>query len=93
MAEDRGDRIDKLSQRFHRHAAGRLPVTVPRRRERRSFYLDGELTQRIDATYREVAHQLHPQAVSKSVFLETLIEFGLNRLPDLTTAVQKKTRT
>ncbi len=28
-----------------------------------------------------------------SVFLETLLEFGLNRLVDLTTAVQKKTRT
>ncbi len=92
MAEGRGDRIDKLSQRFHRHAAGRPPTATPRR-ERRSFYLDGELTQRIDATYREVAHQLHPQTVSKSVFLETLIEFGLNRLPELTAAVQKKTQT
>ncbi len=87
MAEGRGDRIDKLSQRFHRHATGRPPATVPRRRERRSFYLDGELTHRLDATYRELAHQLHPQTVSKSVFLETLIEFGLDRLPELTTAV------
>jgi hypothetical protein len=93
MAEGRNDRIDKLSQRFHRHTAGRPPATTPRRRERHSFYLDGELTQRIDATYREVAHQLHPQTVSKSVFLETLLEFGLDRLPDLTTVLQKKTQT
>lgn len=88
-----GFRTTSLSQRFHHHATGRPPTAALRHRERHSFYLDGELTHRFDVTYRQLAHQLHPQTVAKSVFLETLLEFGLDRLADLTTAVQKKTQT
>ena len=76
------DRIAKLSQRFSRHAVGRKP-TATRNRERRSFYLDAELTQRIDRVYRDLNHEMYPQSVSKSVFLETIIEHGLEHLDEL----------
>ena len=76
------DRIAKLSQRFNRHAVGRKP-SATRTRERRSFYLDAELTGRIDQVYRDLNHTLYPRSVSKSVFLETVIEYGLEHLEDL----------
>ena len=76
------DRIAKLSQRFSKHAVGRKPATS-RTRERRSFYLDAELTGRIDQMYRDLNHALYPRSVSKSVFLETVIEYGLEHLEDL----------
>lgn len=76
------DRIAKLSQRFSRHAVGR-PAQGNRTRERRSFYLDVELTQRLDQAYRDLNHDLYPQTVSKSAFLETLIEYGLEHLDAL----------
>jgi hypothetical protein len=73
MAEDR---IAALSQRFRRHTLGR-PTATPRVRERHSFYLDGALVELVDRTYRDVNHRLHPALVSKSDFLESMIEYGL----------------
>jgi hypothetical protein len=75
------DRIGKLSERFQRHAVGRKPSAS--QRERRSFYLDGQLVERLDQVYRDVVHDLHPQRVSKSAFLEGLLEFGLAHLPEV----------
>ena len=76
------DRIAKLSQRFSRHAVGRKPATT-RTRERRSFYLDAELTDRLDRVYKDLNHELYPRTVSKSVFLETVLEYGLEHLDEL----------
>ena len=76
------DRIAKLSQRFNRHQVGRKP-SATRTRERRSFYLDADLTSRIDHVYKDLNHSLYPQTVSKSVFLETVLEYGLEHLDDL----------
>ena len=79
MAEDR---IEKLSQRFRTHAVGRRP-TAGRVRERHSFYLDGALVDRLDLTYRDVNHELHPKSINKSVFLETVLEYGLAHLSEI----------
>ena len=81
------DRINKLSQRFKTHAVGRRPA-APRNRERHSLYLDGDLVERIDRTYRDVNHGLHPGSVSKSVFLETLLEYGLEHLDEIDAALR-----
>lgn len=51
-----------------------------KQRTRRSFYLDGEVISAVDQIYREVNHQLYPAEISKSIFLETLIGYGLNNL-------------
>ena len=33
---------------------------------------------RIDQVHRDVAHELYPQKVTKSTFLETLLEYSLD---------------
>ena len=76
------DRIAKLSERFTRHQVGRKSTT-PRNRERRSFYLDGALIERLDKAHRSLNHELYPGAVNKSVFLETLMEYSLTHLEEL----------
>ena len=76
------DRIAKLSQRFSRHAVGRKPAGT-RTRERRSFYLDAELTERLDRVYKDLNHSIYPRTVSKSVFLESVLEYGLAHLDEL----------
>ena len=73
------DRIAKLSQRFKTHATGR-PKSQSKNRERQSFYLDADLTERIDRTYKDIAHELYPRAISKSIFLETMLEHGLENI-------------
>jgi hypothetical protein len=80
---EKTDRIAKLSQRFKTHGAGR-PKQTPKQRERQSLYLDAGLTERIDHTYKDLAHQLYPKSLSKSVFLETLLEYGLENLDTIT---------
>ena len=76
---DKDDRIAKLSQRFRTHASGR-PRNESKNRERQSLYLDTNLTERLDKTYKDLAHALYPKAVSKSTFLETVLEYGLENL-------------
>jgi len=76
------DRISKLSQRFKSHSVGRKPEST-RNRERKSFYLDTELAAQLDTTYKSLNHELFPQSVSKSAFLETIIEYGLDHLPEV----------
>ena len=87
---DKEDRIARLSQRFKTHAGGR-PKTDQKSRERQSLYLDANLIERVDKTYKKIGHQLYPNEVSKSLFLETILEYGLenmeaikSRLSDLT---------
>ena len=80
---EKTDRIAKLSQRFKTHGTGR-PKQTPKQRERQSLYLDAGLTERIDHTYKDIAHQLYPQSLSKSAFLETLLEYGLENLDTIT---------
>jgi len=77
------DRISQLSERFKTHAVGR-PSTGSRSRERRSFYLDADLVTNVDETYRKLNHDLYPKQVSKSVFLEVLIQYGLDHLSEIT---------
>ena len=87
---EKGDRIAKLSQRFKTHGTGR-PKRTPKQRERQSLYLDTGLTERIDHTYKDIAHQLYPKALSKSVFLETLLEYGLENLDTITARLTELT--
>jgi hypothetical protein len=80
------DRIAKLSERFTRHQVGRKP-TATRSRERRSLYLDGALLERLDQEHRALNHRLYPKSINKAVFLETLIEYGLEHLDELQAAL------
>lgn len=76
------DRISELSKRFRRHAVGR-PATSTRTRERHSFYVDSDLIEQLDKAYKDLNHRLYPKTVSKSVFLEAFIEYGLEHIDDI----------
>jgi len=82
------DRIAKLSQRFKTHATGR-PKSNTRNRGRQSFYLDADLTERMDKTYKDIAHQLYPRPISKSMFLETILEHGLENIAIIKSRLSK----
>jgi len=76
---DKEDRIARLSQRFKSHAGGR-PKSDRKIRERQSLYLDSNLMERVDKTYKDIHHQLYPKPVSKSAFLEEILEYGLENI-------------
>jgi hypothetical protein len=80
------DRISQLSKRFRNHNAGKSVIST-RARERRSFYLDTDLVSRLDEVYRQINHELYPKHISKSSFLETLMQHGLEHLADLKKAL------
>ncbi len=71
------DRISKLSERFQRHTGGGRPPETNKTRERKSFYIDAALVARLDQAFRAINHELYPKQVSKSTFLETIMERGL----------------
>lgn len=73
-------RIDQLSRRFSTHTVGRRSDVAKRRRATDSIYVDIELLSTLNITHRELNHELHPLVVSKSVFLETVLQFGLDNL-------------
>lgn len=76
------DRISRLSKRFKTHAAGRA-AAKDRNRERHSIYIDADLMEQLDQTHKLVDHELFPQSISKSVFLEALLEYGLDHLEEI----------
>ena len=76
------DRIANLSRRFQTHSVGRKRTNT-RTRERHSLYLDGELVTRLDKEYRDTAHSLYPKNLSKSEFLEAVLEYGINHLDEI----------
>jgi hypothetical protein len=44
---------------------------------------------RLDKAYRDCSHDLHPVVLSKSMFLETLIEYGFDHLEDHITLLKE----
>src|SRR3954453_4368477 len=76
---DKEDRIARLSQRFKTHAGGRLK-SAQKSRERQSLYLDANLIERGDRMDKDIEHQLYPKEISKSLFLETIPEYGLENI-------------
>ena len=89
--DDRKQRIDKLSERF-KERSGR-PKQPAKDRARRSFYLDNEIVERLDKDYKKFNHQAYPHTVSKSVFMETILEYGLNNLPSIKELIKEKSDT
>jgi hypothetical protein len=87
--DDRQARISKLSERFTANA--RKPKPGTRERERRSFYLDVAVMTRLDEELKAFNHRNFPRTVSKSVFLETLLEYGLDNLDAIRARIITKT--
>ena len=88
LMEDRKTRINKLSERF-KDRPGRPKQTL-KDRERRSYYLDTQIAERLDRDYKEFNHQAYPHAVSKSIFIETILQYGLDNLKAIKDIVKEK---
>ena len=89
--DEKQQRIAKLSERFKSHATGR-PRKHNRERERRSFYLDTALSKRLNKAYGEFNHTVYPNTVSKSVFLESILEHGLDNLDVIAAKIAENSR-
>ena len=76
---DKEDRIARLSQRFKAHTGGR-PKSDQKSRQRQSLYLDANLMERVDKTYRDIHHALYPKDINKSSFLGAILEYGLGNI-------------
>jgi hypothetical protein len=81
MSDDRKLRINKLSERF-KERVGR-PKQPGKDRERRSYYLDTAVAEQIDKGYKDFNHNVYPKSVSKSVFIETILEYGLDNIESI----------
>jgi hypothetical protein len=86
--DDRKSRISKLSERF-KNRPGR-PKQTQKDRERRSYYLDTQIAERLDRDYKEFNHQAYPHTVSKSIFIESVLEYGLDHLNAIREVIASK---
>jgi len=77
--DSREKRIKALAGRF-KARPGAVAGEKTSNRKRHSVYIDAELMQRIDNTLKEVNHAIYPVEVTKSLFLERLLEKGLENL-------------
>ena len=93
--EDQKTRIAKLSERFKPHAGGENARSKPtaRKRERRSFYLRADVMDRLDRDYKEYNHRAYPRTVSKSVFMEAVLEYGLDNLLSIQELIEERSET
>src|SRR4051794_40901425 len=89
---DKEDRVARLSQRFKTHMGGR-PKNDQKSRERQSLYLDANLIERVDKTYKEIVHQLYQNEVSKSLFLETILKYALKNMKAIKSRLSELTET
>jgi len=62
----------------------------PRRpRVHRSMYLERAVYDRLGEAYKTTSHELYPQEVRKSTFVEACIAYALEHLPDIKAGLRK----
>lgn len=79
-------RLETLKQRFEKPSS-LADESSNNTRKRHSVYIDQFLMQRVDDLYKQVKHDLYPTEVTKSAFLEQLLESGLNNLDEVKSAL------
>lgn len=92
---DRRDRVRQLAQRFAPEGSGdwlAAPKRAARQRKRHSVYIDSQLMHRVDETLKRIQHEVFPTQVNKSIFLEKLIEHGLNDVDAVVDAIVEEMR-
>lgn len=81
-------RLEALKQRFESPtrstASGETPNNT---RKRHSVYIDQMLMQRVDELYKQTQHEVFPTEITKSAFLEQLLEQGLQNLDKVKVAL------
>ena len=61
-----------------------------RARVHRSIYLEQGIYDRLGEAYKTTNHELYPQEVRKSTFIETCITYALDHLPEIKTLLRKE---
>lgn len=87
----RQKRLEALGKRFSDNPELQTPrphKAESSNRRRHSVYIDGDLMKRIDTVFREVQHATYPVEVTKSLFLEKLLERGLQDLDEVKTTLK-----
>lgn len=81
-------RLATLKQRFDSpikpSASGE---TSGNTRKRHSVYIDQELMQQVDDLYKQIQHEVFPTEITKSAFLEQLLEQGIQNLDKVKVAL------
>lgn len=85
----RQDRIRMLAKRLSHDTRDEATESKrsDRTRRRHSVYIDAALMRQIDTTLKRVQHEIYPAEVTKSQFLEKLLERGLADLESITAAL------
>ena len=84
----RNKRIEALKQRFDtpvRETTSSEPSNNTRRRH--SVYIDQLLMQRVDEMYKQIQHEIFPKEITKSAFMEQLMEQGLENIDKVRNAL------
>jgi len=76
--EDRKSRINKLSELF-KNRQGR-PKQSSRDLERKSYYLDTQVSERLDQSFKDFNYKEYPHTVNKSLFIESILEYGMDNI-------------
>ncbi len=86
--DSREKRVQALAGRFKSKPTATPGEKANSNRKRHSVYIDAELMQRVDTMLKEVNHAIYPAEVTKSLFLERLLEKGLENLEDVKATLQ-----
>jgi hypothetical protein len=85
----RQKRIEALGKRFSEDALApkQQQASANNNRKRHSVYIDADLMKRVDDIFKVVQHEVYPAEVTKSLFLEKLLENGLEHLETVKAAM------
>lgn len=87
----RQKRLEALGKRFSDNQENQAPrphKAESSNRRRHSVYIDADLMKRIDTIFREVQYNSLPVEITKSLFLEKLLERGLQDLDTVKTSLK-----
>ena len=93
MDENAKERITIPAEQFQKKGTQRRTSGKKdhpeRARVHRSIYLERTLYERLGEAYKTTSHELYPQEVRKSTFIEACIAYALDHLSDIKTVLRK----
>lgn len=79
------DKFSRLSERMYGRSSQKESddEKQAKQRKRYTIYVDRELIDDLNQAHKKVNHDFFPAEVQKSLFLETLIQFGLDNIHEV----------
>lgn len=88
MTEETNEQITTTAKDTRNRTSGEKEQRE-RSRVHRSIYLERTLYDRLGDAYKTTSHELYPQEVRKSTFIEACIAYALDHLADIKTVLRK----